>query len=109
MSYKVLYIVAAEIGLKDKGLSGRLTLENDQIVIAGPMELSIPLSAIETLRIFRQHKVGTFIHIHCPQTSVFLTVPRFNFFGVVAVVNLFKTRELLAKLDQVTKTESQQS
>ncbi len=100
MKYKLLYMVAEEVSLKTKGLSGTLTLLDDRAIIKGPDQLSLPYSQFGTLRIFRQHKVGTLIHIRCANTSVFLTVPRINLFGVFAVINYFKTHALYGELQR---------
>ena len=86
MSYKLLYLVTEEVGLKTKGLSGKLELHKDHASIDGPHQLSLPYGDFEHLRISRQDKVGTLIHVCCAGTSVFLTVPRFSLFGVFAVI-----------------------
>lgn len=100
MKYKLLYIVAEEVSLKTKGLSGTLTILDDRAIIEGPDELSLPYSQFGDLRIFRQHKVGTLIHLRCADISVFLTVPRINLFGVLAVINYFKTHALFGELQR---------
>lgn len=100
MKYKLLYMVAEEVNFDSKGMSGKLTLLDDHAIIEGPDELSLPYSQIEGLRMFRQHKVGTLIHLRCAHTSVFLTVPRFNLFGVFAVINYFKTHALFGELQR---------
>lgn len=100
MAYKLLYTVAEEVGLKTKGLTGTLELHDDHALIDGPTQLTLPYTDFEHLRIFRQHKLGTLIHIRCAGTSVFLTVPRFNLFGVFAVINCFKTHDLFAELQR---------
>ena len=100
LKYNLLYIVAEEVSLKTKGLSGTITLQDDRVHIDGPDELSIPYSQFEDLRIFRQHKLGTLIHCRCAATSVFLTVPRINLFGVFAVINHNATHSLFAELQR---------
>ena len=105
MSYKVLYTVAEEVGLKTKGLSGKLELQDGHVAITGPEELSLPYSEFEELEITRQHKVGTLIHLRCAGTSVFLTVPRFHLLGAFAVINYFKTHELFNELWQRIKIQ----
>ena len=100
LTYKLLYIVAEEVGQKTKGLSGVLTLHGDRAHIEGPEELSLPYSQFEALRIFRQHKVGTLIHVRCGGISAFLAVPRINLFGIFAVINYFKTNALFDELQR---------
>jgi hypothetical protein len=107
MKYKLLYIVAEEVSLKTKGLSGTLTLLDDRAIIEGPDELSLPYSRFEDLRIFRQHKVGTLIHLRCADISVFLTVPRINLFGVFTVINYFKTHALFGELQSRANLQSE--
>ena len=100
MSYKLLYIVAEKVGLWTKGLTGKLELRDDHASIDGPAQLTLPYSDFEHLRMFRQRRVGTLIHVRCAGTSVFLTVPRFNLLGVFTVINNFKTRSLFAELQR---------
>ena len=106
MNYKLLYIVAEEVGLKSKGLSGTLSLEEDHLEIVGPERIRFLYDEIQELRIFRQHKVGTLIQIRAIETSVYLAVPRFNLFGIFAMINYFKTHELFEELKRRAKLEN---
>jgi hypothetical protein len=107
LKYKLLYIVAEEVSLKTKGLSGKITLQGDRAHIEGPDELSMLYSQFEHIRIVRQHKVGTLIHCRCADTSVFLAVPRFNLFGVFAVINHNKTHSLFVELQRRSNLHSE--
>ncbi len=106
MAYKLLYIVAEEVSLKTKGLSGTLDLYDDHASISGPENMLLPYADFEHLRIFRLYKVGTIIHLRCAEHSVFLSVPRFNLFGMFAVINYFKTRALFGELQQRVNLEA---
>lgn len=106
MRYNLLYTVAEEVSLKTRGVSGKLTLLDDHLDIEGPDKLSLPYSDIEDLRIFRQHKVGTLIHVLCADVSVFFAVPHFNLFGVLAIINYSGTRALFDELQRRTSLQS---
>lgn len=100
-----MYIVAEDVCLKHKALTGVLELLEDRISITGPTKLSLPIDTISDVRILRLFMRGLTLRVRCPQTTVFLTVTRINLFGAVALVDFFKTRELLAKLKQATMIE----
>jgi len=98
LTHKLIYIVTEEVGLKTNGLAGILTLHADHMHIAGPKVLSLPYSQLTQLRVIKQHKVGTLIHLRCSGTSVFLAVQRFNLLGILAVINRGKTHALFKEL-----------
>lgn len=97
-------MVAETVGLKTKGISGTIELHDDRAVIEGSQPLSLPFKEFEQLRIYKQHKVGTLIHLRCGGTSLYLTVPRINLFGVFAVVNHWKTHRLFDELESRMNT-----
>lgn len=104
MAYRILYMVAEDVGLKTKGLSGTIELQNDRAVIAGSEPLSLAFKEFEELRIHKQHKIGTLIHLRCAGMSVYLAVPRINLFGVFAVINYWATHRLFDELESRMNT-----
>ena len=100
IEYKVLYIVAETVRLKSKAKSGTIRLEDHEAIIEGTELLRLRSSDITGLRIYRQHHVGTIIHLKSASESVYLTVPRINLFGLLAMVNRSKTRQLFNDLEK---------
>jgi len=102
MKFKLVYMVAEEVGIQSKGLSGTLELFDDRLEIAGPEPVSLRYSDIEDLTMSRLHRIGTFIHVRDASVSVFFTVPRINLFGILVIVNYFRTRKLFDQLTHRT-------
>ena len=102
MEYKVIYHIGEQAGLTTKGLSGRVLLEEDILIVDGPDGLTIPYSAVHQVEIFRQHGGGSLIKLQTSDTCVFVTVPRLNVFGWFAIINYFKTHELFNAIKQRT-------
>ncbi len=83
-------------------VTGRVKLNNDCLVVTGPSELTVHYSDVGDVEIFRQHGVGSVIKVQVLETNLFMTVPRLNLFGIFAIINYVKTRELFYELHDRT-------
>ena len=74
--YKILYVVAETVSLKTKGSSGLIRLHQNEVEIEGPTSLRFRYDEMSSLKICKQHKVGTIIHLRVGSNSVWLSAPR---------------------------------
>jgi hypothetical protein len=102
-SYKVLYHQGDAIGLASKVTVGRLSLEEDGLVIRGPAAVSIPFNALHSVELFRLHGTGRMLRIGHEGGTLFVSVIRFCLFGYFAVINFFATGKLLRELEGVIR------
>jgi len=96
----VLYHLFGEIGIRTKMLVGRLVIKDDNLVIHGDTEVSMPLNTLRSVEQLRLHRVGTMLKVsHHVGGAFYVTVIRFNLFGIFAVVNYFATVRLKRQLE----------
>jgi len=103
VSYKVLNHEGAEIGLKTKGKTGRLSLEGGYLRIRGEPEVSIPLETLHSVELFRLHGTARMLKIVHERGTLFVSVIRFSLFGFFMVVNFFATGQLKQELEAVIR------
>ncbi len=104
MSYKVMYHAGPEIDLKTKANTGRLSLDDDHLVIHGDPAISIPLVSLHSAELFRLHGTGRMLKLVHDGGTLFVTVIRFSLFGLFAVVNFFGTGRLHKELQSAIAT-----
>ena len=104
VSYKVLYHVGESVSLKTKGATGRLSIEDDRLLIRGPPEISIPFESLRSVELLRMHGTGRMLKIEHATGRLFVSVIRFNLFGLFAVVNFFGTGRLEKELQVVIRS-----
>jgi hypothetical protein len=90
MRYKIIYHVGKELTLKTKVNSGTLTFQNDSICISGSSPLTVSLSEVTNVEMFRLHGLGRMIKLFCKERTIFLTVVRLNLFGYFVIINFSK-------------------
>lgn len=94
MHYKIIYHIGKELTVKTKVSSGTFIFENDVSSISDSKGLSIPISSITFVEMFRLHGLGRMIKIICEGRTIFLTVIRANLFGYFVIINFFGAGEL---------------
>lgn len=99
MKYKVIYHAGESIGLKTRVASGQLWVEDELVRIEGATPISIPLSQIQNLELFRLHGLGRMIKLVHTEGTLFLSVVRINLFGAFVIINFFKTGRLYETLN----------
>lgn len=103
MSYKVLFHIGEAVDLKTKVAIGRLSLEQDQLLIHGVTDITIPFDALRSVELFRLHGIGRMLKVCHTAGTLFISVIRFNLFGLFAVVNFFATGRLKLELEAVIR------
>jgi len=78
--------------------SGKALLTDKTLILEGPTPLSLDLSSIMSVEMFRLHNTGRMLKVFSTSGTLFLSVVRFNFFGYFAVINFFKTGTLFEML-----------
>ena len=106
MSYKVLFREGDSIDLRTKACSGRLSVEDGHIHIVGDSGLSIPVSHLRSVELFRMHNTGRMLKVVHDQGTLFVSVIRFNLFGYFAMVNFFATGRLQRELQSLIGGQS---
>lgn len=96
--YKVIFHDGPEVGIKIKGSSGWLSIDGDQLKIAGTREVTLALGSVLTVELFRLYGLGRMIRITHTHGTLFVTVVRFCIAGRLATVDFFKTKRLLTVL-----------
>lgn len=102
MTYKVFFHAGEELGLKTRVKKGKATLDESALHLEGPKGISIPLSEISGVKLFRLHGLGRVIQIDHSGGRLFISVIRFMI-GQFASINFFKTGDLNNRLVEVTK------
>jgi hypothetical protein len=102
MTYKVLFHAGEELGLKTRVERGKATLDESALHLEGPNGVSIPLSEISGVKLFRLHGLGRVIQIDHSGGRLFVSVIRFMI-GQFATINFFKTGDLNNRLIAGTK------
>jgi hypothetical protein len=100
MRYKIIYHVGKELTLKTKVNSGTLTFQNDSICISGSSPLTVSLSEVNNVEMFRLHGLGRMIKLLYKERTIFLTVVRLNLFGYFVIINFFKAGKLYEAIKQ---------
>jgi hypothetical protein len=96
--FKVIFHEGAEVNIRTKMLSGWLTIDTDQVRIAGKHPLSFPLAHIQSADIFRLHGLGRMIRVIHQGGTLNITVVRFCIAGQFATIDFFKTGTLAERL-----------
>ncbi len=99
-SLKVIYLEAEELRLKDKALSGRLSLHRDSLTIVGESSVQIPLAAIrEGELVFSQ--LGHFVRVLHAGGTLWLGAYRLNLWGWFVVLNKSANRRLAERVQEL--------
>jgi hypothetical protein len=101
--YKVFFHSGEELGLKTRVEKGTATLDESALRLEGPNGLSIPLSQINGVELFRLHGTMRVIRINHSGGRLYVSVIRFMI-GQFASVNFFKTGDLYNRLVATTQT-----
>lgn len=104
MSYKVLFFEGETVELSTKGRTGILSLKSDCLFIRTQPEVCITYDMLRSVELLRMHKMGRMLKVTHRDGAIFLTVIRFQLFGVFAVVNYFATGRLKQELDEIVNT-----
>jgi hypothetical protein len=103
MIYKVVFHEGETIGLETKVDSGRLSIEQDRLLISGKKEVSILFRSLISVELFRLHGTMRMLKIVHSDGTIFVTVVRFSLFSQFALGNYFATGELRDKIDMLIK------
>lgn len=106
MSYKVLYHIGEAVDLKTKVAIGRLSLEQDQLLIRGVKDVAVPFATLRSVELLRLHGTGRMLKVCHTAGTLFISVIRFSFFGLFAVVNFFATGRLKLELEAVIRARA---
>jgi hypothetical protein len=99
MNDKVLYHVGVTVGFKTKPVFGRLRLEGGRLLIQGEPAVSIDVKSLRSVELVRPHGAGRMLKISHGEGTLFVSVIRFNLFGIFTVVNFFATGRLKQELE----------
>jgi len=105
-SYRVMYHVGDELNLRTKVLTGRASLTQEALTIAGPSPIALPLRELRSVELFRLHGLGCVIRIAYEKDTVYVSVVRFVLFGYFAAINFLKTGELARRLRETLGARS---
>ena len=106
MEFKIIYCMGDSIDIKTKVESGKAFLTENALMVEGPTPLSLDLSSITLVEMFRLHNTGRMIKVVSVSGTLFLSVVRFSVFGYFAVINFFKTGALFEMLKKVAHNNS---
>jgi hypothetical protein len=97
--YKVIYHRGPTVDLSTRVSSGWLRIEDRAIKVKGKKEeFAIPFEELQSVEMFRLHKLGRMIRIVHGQSTLFVSVVRFCVADRFAVINFFKTGVLARHL-----------
>jgi hypothetical protein len=99
--YKVFFHVGDELGIKTRVEKGTASLNETTLSVDGPGGLSLPMSSIQHVNLFRLHGLGRVIQIDHAGGRLFVSVVRFMI-GQFASINFFKTGDLNERLIAAT-------
>jgi hypothetical protein len=102
-TYKVFFHSGDELGLKTRVKKGKAMLDESALHLEGPDGLSIPLSEISAVKLFRLHGLGRVIQIDHQGGRLFVSVIRLMI-GQFAIINFFKTGDLNERLLATTNS-----
>jgi len=101
VNYKVAYHVGETIGLKTKAKVGYVSMSNGCLQIRGEPEISIVLSTIRSIEIFRLHGTARMLKVIHEHGTLYVSVIRYCLFGYYVSVNFFATGQLMDELQGV--------
>ena len=99
MSYKVIFHAGDDISIKTKVKTGRLTLSGGDLIVTDRDPISLPLSSLRSVELFRLHGTGRILRIMHDQGTLFVSVVRFCLFGEFAIINFFGTGKLKEEIE----------
>ena len=101
-SYRVMYHVGDEIGIRTKVLTGTATVGQEALTIVGPVLVTIPFSDLHAAQLFRLHGLGRCIRVSHTGGVLYIAVVRFVILGLFATINFLRTGELARRLSAAT-------